>query len=532
MVLAVELLLRGRWITDHARCNLLLDGPERSRAKCWHGCQGCKLNQITMLEEERQSSLNETAGSLVGIITRRPWWILLPFCFIATITFLSFPSNKAGTSFNNGNCCSLTGSAQTVTVNWSNVQQTIDGFGGSVVGFVSAMDPSVANAFFRTDIGIGLSIVRLQIIPSVADCTPAVVGGLTANCVATSGATILDGELANAHQAQARGVSTFFASSWSPDGPYKTGGVWWAGGSLIGTPSNYAAIASNMASYATLLNANGIHLYVFSLQNEPDINVSYASCLWTAQQFHDFIPYVKSAFASVGMSSTKIMIPESSQWYFAKFSEAALADPKVNADIDIIAAHGYASPNPKGPPTITGLNGQHVWMTEVSSQSSTYDGGMSDALGWAAKIHSYLANAHVNAWIWWFLSDQPCCGNGSDNGALTDINGNFPQRMWVTGNWSRFVRPGWHEVGVGKAGDLLVTAFQDPINSHSVIVAVNSGSSPVGQVFRVGAGMGSSVVPYLTSRSSHLAVQSPLVISGGSFTYTLPASSVTTFVSN
>jgi glucuronoarabinoxylan endo-1,4-beta-xylanase len=226
------------------------------------------------------------------------------------------------------------------------------------------------------------------------------------------------------------------------------------------------------------------------------------------------------------------MIPESSQWYFDTFSETALTDPAVNADVGIVAAHGYQSSYLGGPPTITGLSGQHVWMTEDSSQSPTYDGSMNDALGWAATIHSFLANGRINAWVWWFLSDQPCCGYGTDNAALTDVNGNFPKRMWMTGNWSRFVRPGWHEVGVSNSGSLLITAFQNPTGSQAAVVVVNTTSNPITQTFAVGSSMGATALPYITSTSFNLAQQSSVAISGGAFTYTIPAASVTTFVSN
>jgi len=47
-------------------------------------------------EEEQQSSINDLVGSLVGVITRRRWWILLPFCCVtlATIAVLSFLPNR------------------------------------------------------------------------------------------------------------------------------------------------------------------------------------------------------------------------------------------------------------------------------------------------------------------------------------------------------------------------------------------------------------------------------------------------------
>ncbi|MBZ5625332.1 MAG: hypothetical protein LAQ69_42525 [Acidobacteriia bacterium] len=49
-----------------------------------------------MPEEEQESSLNETLGQLVSILTRRRWWVLLPFCGItlATIAVLWLLPNR------------------------------------------------------------------------------------------------------------------------------------------------------------------------------------------------------------------------------------------------------------------------------------------------------------------------------------------------------------------------------------------------------------------------------------------------------
>ncbi len=72
-------------------------------------------------------------------------------------------------------------------------------------------------------------------------------------------------------------------------------------------------------------------------------------------------------------------------------------------------------------------HGKHVWQTEDSSQSPIYDGSMTDALSWASKIHTYLTVAQVNAWNWWFLSDGPKHGNGTDNSAFDGYKPNLSE---------------------------------------------------------------------------------------------------------
>jgi len=428
--------------------------------------------------------------------------------------------------------------AQTISINWGTSQQTIDGFGATTADTTlgTGMPSSLADFFFKDDGGndIGLSILRLQIIPSTNECNSYFTAGngygYSDGCVSTpTGApsgTILKGELATAQAAKARGVTQFFASQWSPSGIYKTNGDYTSGGSLSPN-ADYAAIANEIAGFVTLLSGNGISLMAVSPQNEPDISQTYPSCLWSAAQFDAFVPFLQIALAG----KAGIILPENSNEVadYGGYAATTMNDAAAGPYVKFLAQHGYG----------TGLNGivpwnrytaQHLWITEDSSQSPTYDGSISDALGWASTIHQFLTVSQVNAFVWFFLSDEQFQGYGSDNAALTDISGNIPLRAFATGNWSKFVRPGWHRVGVTNSSPLLVTAFTDPSGTQSAIVVVNTSSSAVsGQVFSVGNQLGTTVTPWITSSTMSLASQSPVSISSGAFTYTIPASSIVTF---
>lgn len=409
-------------------------------------------------------------------------------------------------------------SPRTAVINWTEVHQIIDGFGGSCADFDEPLPSEMADFFFTTS-GIGLSLLRIQVVPSVADCKASFGGG---ECLEVgSGATILKGELAIAKQAVARGV-TVWSTPWSPPASMKDNGSFINGGKLL--PNYYSAWAESLASYVKLLNSDGVPIYAMSVQNEPDLTTGYGSATFSGQELHDFVPYLHSALKSAGMEKTKIMIAEDSKWDFS-LTNGAMADPKVASDVGILAAHGYGSARTVKPANY----GKQVWQTEDSSQSSVFDGSMTDALLWASKIHAYLAAAEVNAWHWWFLSDGPKYGNGTDNSALTDINLKYPKRTYVMGQWSKFVRPGWCRIGVSYSGPLQITAFKDPGNRSFAIVVVNSGSKAVPQTFSLNEFSAESVTPWVTSGTLSLAAQTPVSVGGPSFTYTLPASSVTTF---
>jgi O-glycosyl hydrolase len=412
-------------------------------------------------------------------------------------------------------------SARTAVINWTDLHQVIDGFGGSCADFYEPLPSRMADFFFTTS-GIGLSLLRTQVVPSAADCTSffAPDGG---SCLSVpSGSTILVGELAIAKQAVARGV-TVWSAPWSPPAAMKDNGSFINGGMLL--PANYSAWATSLAGYVKMMSSNGVPLYAISVQNEPDIIQDYGSATYTSEQLRDFVPYLYAALQSAGAGSTKIMIAEASQWDF-NLTLAAMEDPAVAPKVGILAAHGYGPKKIVTPTTY----GKHVWQTEDSSQSSTYDGSIEDGVSWARKIHTYLTVANVNAWHWWFLSDGPKYGNGPDNGALTDINLNYPKRAFVMGQWSRFVRPGWSRIGVSYYfGPLQISAFKDPENRSFVIVAVNPSDKTVPQVFSLKGFSTNSVTPWITSANLALAAQAPIPVKGTSFLYALPASSVTTF---
>jgi len=406
--------------------------------------------------------------------------------------------------------------ADVAVIRWSDVRQTITGFGGSVADFEDPLTPAQADFFF-TQKGIGLSILRIQILPDAATCDMVFYAGA---CNLSNG-QILNGELASAKMAVARGA-IIEATPWSPPGPYKSNHSFNNGGVLL--KSHYADWAREIASFVAMMTQEGVPIYAVSLQNEPDLATSYGSCLYNAQQIHDFVPYLFGALQAASLGGTKIMIAEQSKWAF-DLTSSALADPKVAPEISILAAHGYS-----GEVRRVQNKGLEIWQSEDSSQSATYDGSMQDGLLWAQKMYKYLTIADVNAWLSWFLTDMPRQGEGIDNSALTDSKGNVPKRAYVIGQWSKFVRPGWSRVGVAyHFGHLQISAFKAARDQSFALVVVNPGKKSVNQTFVLGGVSNALVTPWITSEHSSLAAQAPILVRGGRFTYTIPGSSVVTF---
>ena len=152
----------------------------------------------------------------------------------------------------------------TVTVNWSDVHQQIDGFGASSASTGDGITNSQADLFWSTTSGRwAVSSARTN---------------RKQRHVSRSG-----------HDAKGedRGVK-IWGSPWSPPASMKSNGSTTNGGSLLA--SDYQAYANYLSSYVLgLKNSYGISLYALSIQNEPDYTATWQSCIWTGQQFHDFL---------------------------------------------------------------------------------------------------------------------------------------------------------------------------------------------------------------------------------------------------
>ena len=400
-------------------------------------------------------------------------------------------------------------------VNWNDVHQKIDGFGASSA-WRGTWNSTLADMLFSTNNGIvytdnlskkstnngiGLSLLRTRIAP---------------------GATTVEGSIMQL--AAARGAKVWSAP-WSPAATFKSNGNV-NGGGFVGSAANYQAYANQLAGYvAGVLKTNGVSLYAISVQNEPDaIVTSYESCNWSAQQIHDFIPYLHSALIASNVASTQIILPESENWQDpSNLTVTAMSDSTSNM-VGIIADHNYDGAN--GPATLTKNNyGKALWETEVSLLSGS-DSSINNGVYYAQRIFSFLTVAQVNAWhYWWLIS-----GNSTGNQGLMDNNAAITKRLFTVGNYSRFVRPGYYRIGVSNNAFTSISAYKDTSSSNFAIVAVNATYTTVTQICNLaGFPTVGSVTPWITSSNLSLASQPAVSVSDASFTYILPALSVVTF---
>ena len=193
-------------------------------------------------------------------------------------------------------------------------------------------------------------------------------------------------------------------------------------------------------------------------------------------------------------------------------------DPATSNLVGVLAAHDYDY-------TVAPVNsgGKPLWETEVSTFDN-FDGSMANGLYWAGQIHSFLTYAQVNAWHFWWLI------GGTDNEGLTDQFGNPAKRMYVLGNYSRFIRPGYYRIGVSNNAATSVSAYKDPDSGSFAIVAINANNTDLVQTFNLTGFTATNVTPWITSATLSLASQPAVNVTNATFAYNLPAMSVVTLV--
>jgi glucuronoarabinoxylan endo-1,4-beta-xylanase len=463
--------------------------------------------------------------------------------------------------------------AQTATVTWTTTYQTMDGwgaedwFGGSSGprgsgGFT--LTSSQAATFFSPTSGIGLEYIRTgnYACPTTGAC-------------AVSTANVPD--LVTLQEASANGA--LITVHIQPPSNLKYNGedfeVATAGANGTCIPnSNWGAFAAFTVSWIQMLQANGVPVHDIEVANEPDLSNTdtLGACIWNATGIDSYIAgNLGPALTANGLSAIKVSLPQNSLWFNTDLVSACLNDTGPTGCAQYVSAaigHGYGLGGTDGTntgycchtatPAPSSTSGKQIWMTEVNGgftyQSThsmwTWDPSIADALVWAHSIHDYLTVANASAWFYWELVDwcggntQFGCAGGPYNSGLAITSGTtgstpnnltLAKRAYAVGNWSKFVRPGWVRIGATTTPvtGVFVTAFNQTSNGGFAIVAINNSSNTAVTFSLSGFPTSpSSVTPWITSGSLNLAQQTNVAVSDGSFTYTLPAYSITSFVGN
>jgi O-glycosyl hydrolase len=380
--------------------------------------------------------------------------------------------------------------AQTATINLNTTYQTIRGIGGAnIIAWTGDLTPIQADLAFGNGNGqIGMSILRIRVSPDNTQWKQ---------------------EVATAKIAKSHGA-IIFATPWTPPASMKDNNslVW---GSL--KTSSYAAYASHLKSFSTFMSTNGAPLYAISIQNEPDYQVTYESCSFTSAQFIDFLT---NNAASIG---NRIISPESFQ-FKRPLSDAILNNAAAAANLSIVGGHIYGAGLADYP--LARQKGKDVWMTEHYTESNNSGNAWPLALDVGTEIHNCMA-ANFNAYVWWYIRRSY---------GLIDESGTVTKRGYLMAQYSKFIRPGSVRVDVPNSPITNVNATAYKKGDSVILVLVNKSTST--QSLKITLQNNTKTIPsftkYTTSASKNVNNDGKITVTSNSFTASLDAQSVTTFV--
>jgi glucuronoarabinoxylan endo-1,4-beta-xylanase len=359
-------------------------------------------------------------------------------------------------------------------------------------------DSEIATAFGTGDGQLGFTILRLRVQPNSNEWS---INVPTAKKAYDMGALII-------------------ASPWSPPASMKTNNNLVRGELREDAYDDYAA---HLNSFADFMSANGVPIYAISVQNEPDVTVTYESCDWNPAQMAKFM---RENAHTIG---TRVMAPESFQ-FRRQMSDPLLNDSLATANLDIVAGHIYGGGLARYP--LAEEKGKEVWMTEHLSGETSQANDWSWALPVAKEINDVM-QAGMSAYVWWYI--VRFYGPISDGERNSGTKGRATKKGYVMSQYSRFIRPGYYRVDSKSwpaTGNVSVTAYKDSSSSKVVLVAVNTGSSPLEVAFRIENGTISNFSTYTTTQFQNCVQGDDVDVIDNRFAFNLEASSITTFVSN
>ena len=374
--------------------------------------------------------------------------------------------------------------------------QQLDGFGASgawwhtwVGNYPQAKQEHLLDLLFDETQGIGLSIFRYN-IPAGSDeqsverperRTPSIetVPGEYDLSADEKALNFLSG-------ARARGVKHFVLFSNSPP-PRMTNSGMASGGPEGGSnlrPDAVEAFATYLLDVSELIRER-YDLAEVSLSpiNEPQWEWGKD---WRGQEGCHYKPAEVAAVIRAVIEKNldrdlgfEIEAPESGAWKGTlPYAQALFADPLINQHVEELAIHSYWTSPDDRREAVRELRAEfpekRLAMTEYCEMRHGHDLSIEGGLHMAEVIHEDLTVAGVVSWQWWL----GVAAGGYRDGLIyahPETQKIEPtKRLWVLGQWSRFVRPGAVRVHV-DAGDseLKPTAFLSPDGARLVVVVIN-----------------------------------------------------------
>ena len=421
-----------------------------------------------------------------------------------------------------------------VNVDYNSSRQTFEGFGASATWvandldkFSAAKQTQILDLLYNTaQPGAGLSWVR--------------VGSFLCNFNPSPGVYDwnhwgIQSEMRWLQRVNAAyGVNRYMVSTWSPPAWMKSNNSCTNGGHVLS--QYYPDLAALKVEWLRQAKTQlGFEAQVESVQNEPNMKTTYDSCEWTTSEISAFVANnFQPALAASGLTA-KIMAPEPAYYsnFDASWGTPILSNPSARAAISIVATHGYGKTDDFSKPCNSCAQyNKPIWQTEDSNLNGQYNGSIDDGMSWSTEIYKAMNGGRFSAYFYWWVMSLDGGNEGLINADATTDSFQVPKRLYVLGQFSRFIRPGSVVLASTSSDSTLqVTAVRPTTGSVSVVLANTGRSAHTVTVNLPGlSSPPASLTPYRTSATENQTQLSPVTLSSGSFTITIPAKTVVTVV--
>ncbi len=278
----------------------------------------------------------------------------------------------------------------------------------------------------------------------------------------------------------------------------------------------------------------GAELPFYSIMNEPGY---VRGGIWSGAYLRDVIKLLGSKLEAEGFA-TKIIAPDDLHARFARERlDIIMADPDAAKHIGAFAYHLYGDwPEEKQRiKTMSLQNDIPIWMTEWSPPPGY--GTAAAAEAWVNALHDQISEYNVSAvdHMWGFFGEwEPTNTHLISllNSGATYTGYRLNKNYYLTGQYSRYVKPGFRRIDVeSTSSSIRCTAY---IKASS-FVQVCANRSNIAQTVQVNLSGVSNFTELSAVRTAYTgeenwAALSSVILAGSSFSVTLPATSVTTYV--
>jgi len=279
-----------------------------------------------------------------------------------------------------------------------------------------------------------------------------------------------------------------FLTPWSPPAWMKGNGQM-DGSSvpgLIQDPRYFSAWALFYSKFITAYANEGINIWGLTIQNEPEAEVPWESCVYTPEEERDFLKNYLGPQLAKDHPNITIMIYDHNKDHIVTWADTIYSDPEAAQYAHGTAFHWY-----------TGSEFDNVQKTHdlfpdkflLPTEACNCPGvNLSD---WSrGETYGYDIIGDINSWAvgwvdWNLLLDLEGGPNHLDNYCDSNLVGDtdkqqlyFQPTYYFMGQFSKYVIPGSHRIAISTPKQLWATGFLTPTD-QVVIVVMNQNDDAV-----------------------------------------------------